>query len=94
MGKKRKALARQQEILADIAFNVGHRWVQAGREVTDRILDSLEGSRGLTGRMIEWAVEFDAAWEAGQADLNLENYIGEIDEFSDNKFKELVREHS
>jgi len=92
MGKKRKALARQQEILADIAFNVGHKWAQTGREVTDRILNSLEGSRGLSARMIEWAVEFDTAWEAGEVDL--ENYIGEIDEFSDAKFAELVRDHS
>jgi hypothetical protein len=84
------ALKRQQEIIADISFYVGHRWASLTDTVREYIMDDVNGSRGLMDRAVDWAVEFDAFWEAlPEDDERRENYIGEVDEFASSKFDEL-----
>lgn len=89
------AIERQQEIIADISFAGGSYWERLNEDARTRILDQIEGSRGLMQRFVAWAVEFDAAWEAldpGADRDKLDNYIGEVDDFAHQKMNALVAE--
>lgn len=84
------ALKRQQEIIADISFHVGHRWHGLHEHVRQYIMDDVNGSRGLMERAVDWAEEFDRFWEAlPEDDSRREDYISEVDEFASKKFDEL-----
>lgn len=84
----REALARQQEILADIAFHAGARWATTSAIVTDMVMDKIGGSRGLIEEFKDWANEFDLLWEAGELDQN--DYIGEVDAFTERQMHQLI----
>ncbi|MGN8188699.1 hypothetical protein ACTJLD_22185 [Burkholderia sp. 22088] len=88
----KEALERQQEILADIAFEAGNRWARADSRACGKVIDALNGSRGLMEEFIDWANEFDMLWEAGE--LDQEDYIGELCRFADRKLTELFRDHA
>lgn len=91
--KERDALLRQQEILADISWNLSTLFQSLGVPTRTALMDALEGSRGMVGKAIEWAAEFDAFWEAlPVGDSRREDYYSEIDEFTDTKFKTLIAE--
>lgn len=90
---ERDKLKREQEVLADIGFHVGHRWRELSVEVRSQIMDATEGSRGLVDNMIRWAGEFDVFWEAlPEDDDRRENYISEVDDFANEKFSAMVAE--
>ena len=89
----RDALARQQEIIADIGFNAGYHWHSVSEEARGDLIDHLDGSRGLMEKIIDWAREFDAFWEAlPENDGRRENYISEVDEFAEQKLKTMIAE--
>ncbi|RQZ70139.1 hypothetical protein [Burkholderia sp. Bp9004] len=88
----KEALERQQEILADIAFEAGNRWARTDSTLCGKVIDALNGSRGLIEEFIDWANEFDLLWEAGE--LDPEDYIGELCRFADRKLTELFRDHA
>lgn len=87
------ALTRQQEIIADIGFSMGHHWHSVSEKVRGGLMDHLEGSRGLMEKAVEWAVEFDTWWEAlPEEDDRRQNYISEVEEFAGKKMKTLIAE--
>lgn len=90
--QRRDALERQQEILFDIAFNLGANHNPLKQETSD-LMDWLGGSRELFERVKTWAGEFDAAWEADPAHLDKEDYLTEIDTFTSVKWAALEREY-
>lgn len=88
---EREALQRQREILADIAFTSGHKWMQYDETIRDALMEDLEGSRGLKDKFVEWAIEFDKLWEGlDSTDPRRENYIIEIDDFTLDKLNGLI----
>jgi hypothetical protein len=92
---REKALKRQQEIIADIGFEVGHIWRPLDIELCQAIMDKHEGSRGLMELVVDWAKEFDVFWEAlPEDDERRDNYISEVSNFAVEKFNALVKEVS
>lgn len=79
------------EAIFDIAFNFGHRLHSFDK--CDDLMEMLEGSRGLKDRVVAWAQEFDTAWRA-RAEGKREEYLGEIDAFTDKKWRGLLAELS
>lgn len=74
------SLLRKQEIIADIAFNIGAYWSKMNVHDASTIMDTLGGSRCMMQKIIEWADEFDAYWEALDPNADeREDYIGIID---------------
>lgn len=91
MNTAAERLLRQQEIIADIAFNCGAYWNRMPDSACAQIMDNMDGSRSLIGQFISWASEFDVMWESLDEDDNRrENYIGEVDDFAHSKMNELV----
>lgn len=59
------------EVIADIAFNAGHKFAKGELSVTN--------SRDLMDRIIHWAEKFEAAFDK---DVHGDDYIGLVDDFS------------
>lgn len=86
-------LYRQQEILCDITWQCSSMWRDVTEPVRSDLMDYLNGSRCLTDKMVEWAGEFDAWWEALPEDNpRREDYYVEIEQFAERKFKALLAE--
>ena len=91
--QRRDALERQQEILFDIAFNLGASHNPLGQATSD-LMDWLGGSRELFERVKTWAGEFDVAWESQKASgVENDDYLTEIDTFTSVKWAALEREY-
>jgi hypothetical protein len=87
------ALKRQQEIIADFSFSMGHLWRPLHIDTCQKIMDHVEGSFGLHQRVIEWAKEFDTYWEAlPEEDDRRHDFLGETDAFFTKKFEALKAE--
>lgn len=89
---ERDALKRQRKILTDIGFICGSHWAGLSEATREALSEKLDGSRGLVAQIIEWAVEFDVYWEALPVHERRDNYISEVDDFAEAKFKTLVVE--
>lgn len=88
------ALLRRQEIIADLGFDIGYAWRTMKSDVCSKIMDNIEGSRGLMQEINRWACEFDTFWEAlPEGDDRRERYIEEIFDFGAAKLQELVEHH-
>jgi hypothetical protein len=84
---------RMQEIIADIGFYVGHRWRTLHIDICQKILEPIEGTRGLMDLIVQWASEFDAFWEElPQDDDRRENYIEVVDDFAAKRLDKLIEE--
>jgi hypothetical protein len=85
------AAQRQHEIIYDISFYIGLRWSSIVPEFRGRLMDHLDGSRGLGDKVREWAAEFDTWWETLAEDEQY-NYMSDIDDFTQKKFDEIIAE--
>jgi hypothetical protein len=85
------ALVRRQEYIAAIAMGVGFVWYQISTEVRAAIMDQVDGSSGLHDKIVEWAGEFDAYWEA-HSGIAQDEFVNEIANFADAKIKTLIAE--
>lgn len=93
MNTEAERLERQQEIIADIAFNGGMYWQRLGSETANQVSEAIEGSRGLMQKFVQWAGEFDAFWEGlDDNDDRRQNYITEIDDFAIGKINAMIAE--
>lgn len=81
-------LTRIGEVIASLAFSLGHDW--RGMHTTNNaaIMDHVEGSFGLYQLVIDWAKDFDTAFEA-KPDEQKENFLEDIDTFYAVKMAEL-----
>lgn len=77
------------EVIYDISFNFGH--ILHSFDRSGPLMDMLEGSRGLKDRIIAWAHEFDDAWFK-RPEGEREEYLSEVDEFADKKWRALLAE--
>jgi hypothetical protein len=89
--EQQKQAQRVHEIIADLAFDLGHRWRDMPVASCQGIMDHVGGSRGLMDWLVGCAHEFDTLWEAKPEDEQ-EDYIGEVDAFANRKFAELKLE--
>jgi hypothetical protein len=91
--QNRQQAQRVHEIIADLAFDLGHTWRGMHSADCGAIMDHVGGSRGLMDWVIGCAHEFDALWEAMPADdERREDYISEIDAFGRSKLGLLQEE--
>lgn len=77
-------LQRQQEMIHNISFRFGLEWAKLEEEFRSKVMDHVDGSRGLKDYIVLWAKQFDRNWEDG-----MEDYIGKIDDFAVAKFQQL-----
>jgi hypothetical protein len=82
---------RRQEILFDISMFLGVRWAEMKADLSDGIMELLDGSRGLFDLVVSWTEEFDRDWEHSPHDPN-RDYLESIGEFAMKKYNELVEE--
>lgn len=80
--------ARVAEVIAALAFNLGHEWCHTHQTTCQTIMDHVEGSFGLYQRVIAWSEEFDKAYEARPEDEK-DDFIEAIDTFYAEKFAAL-----
>lgn len=81
---------RQQEILFDIAMDLGSSWHKIDLKTRETLMDQLNGSRGLFDMVVQWVEEFDREWEASADDAN-KQYLESVNEFATNKITEMVQ---
>ena len=86
---------RIQPYIASMGMSVGFLWNQLSVEAREAVMDMVNGAPGLHAKIIEWAEEFDDAWEAREAIMEPEALIDfpeQIAEFTDAKIKSLLAE--
>jgi len=86
---------RQQQYIASMGMSVGFVWNQWSTEARAAIMDMVDGSPGLHNKIVEWAREFDEAWEVREAIMNpddLADFPEQIAAFVDAKVKGLLAE--
>lgn len=81
------------EVVFDITTTVNAHLDKMDTNRRDRLMDSIEGTRGLFFQyVLPWAKEYQAAWDALPAEVREDSdYMTEIDIFADKKFAELAR---
>jgi LmbE family N-acetylglucosaminyl deacetylase len=82
---------RIAEVVAALAFNLGHEWSHTHRTVCETLIDHVQGSFGLYQLVIAWAEEFDKAYEA-RPDEEKDDFLEAIDTFYAEKFAALKAE--
>jgi hypothetical protein len=80
---------RQQEILFDIAMDVGSSWQKIDTTTRSVMMDQLNGSRGLFDLVMQWVEEFDRNWETCPDDPN-KDYLESVGIFATDKLMALV----
>lgn len=92
------ALARFERIqpyIAKMGMSVGFVWNQWSTEARAAIMDMVDGSPGLHAKIVEWAEEFDDAWEVRESIMkpeDLADFPEQIANFVDAKIKALLAE--
>lgn len=80
---------RRQEILFDVAMELGRSYALLSESVRSQLMDQLNGSRGLFDLVVQWVEEFDREWETSENDPERQ-YLESVDEFTHAKLVELV----
>ena len=73
-------MSNVNEVIFDMSFALGLRWPQIPMETKEKLMDELEGSRGLFNWVRYTAETFEAWWVAlDEQDPRREDYYGEVD---------------
>lgn len=82
---------RLQEIIFDISFNLGCDWKALDVDFRGQIMNRVNGSRGLSDLVQQWADEFDTVWETRLSN-DEHDYIEDIGNFTYEKLGQLCGE--
>lgn len=97
MNESRLITVRQAEglceIVHDISVGLYCRLNNMDEDDRDRLMDSLDGSRGLFWQhVLLWARDYQAKWEAMSEDKrDTSDYLIDIDAFTQTKFQDLLK---